>query len=317
MPRKNRVHYRHAFYHVMLRGNNRQCIFHHDIDYLNFIDCLKSASTLYSSHVHLYCLMPNHIHLVIEVTDIPLSKLMQRIGTIYAQKHNKRYNKIGHVFQGRFKAKLIQDDQYLLELCYYIHMNPVKAGLCQAPDGYRWSSHFEYMRHGNQPLQTFVTTEHITNLLADFRSTYERFISQYKSNDNSSTYCAFDQDGHLVIKDDVLVKMQNKPSLALENITIDTIIKIVCSHLNVSQDDLSSGSQIRNVTLARSMIAYFSHYHALYTLNDVAALFCLQRNSLSKTLHRHLNLAQSNKRISATLKALEGKLSRPDLDRCM
>ncbi len=75
--------------------------------------------------------MTNHIHLVIEVSEIPISRIMQGINSLYARKHNKKYNSVGHLFQGRFHSKIVENNHYLLELCYYIHMNPVKAKMCE------------------------------------------------------------------------------------------------------------------------------------------------------------------------------------------
>lgn len=118
MPRKNRLHYRFAFHHVMLRGNNRKNIFYKQKDYQTLLNVISDSAETYGFKVHLYCLMTNHIHLVIEVKDIPISRIMQSIAGRYAKIHNSKYNKTGHVFQGRFKSKLISNDEYLMELCY-------------------------------------------------------------------------------------------------------------------------------------------------------------------------------------------------------
>lgn len=312
MPRKHRIHYTHAFYHIMLRGNNRQNIFHEDSDYRNFLDYLQNVTEIYNSFIHLYCLMTNHIHLVIEVTDIPISKVMQSISTKYAKQHNKRYKKIGHVFQGRFKSKLIYDDQYLLELCYYIHMNPVKAGICQAPNDYEWSSHHAYSNHHNR---RFITINRLSGLFADFGTTYQLFMEHYKKDVIKSTYCAFNEDGELFIKDSATPEKINKPVLALEHIPVQQIMRIICDYLNVDLDDISSGTRAKRAVLARAMIAYYSHYHAKYTLNDIASFFGLKTDSLSKTMHRYLKQAKSDDHVRKIMEILEGRLSMSDIDK--
>lgn len=307
MPRRNRIHYRNAFYHVMLRGNNRQNIFHEIDDYEYFLRCVEKIADLYAAKIHLYCLMTNHIHLVIQVLDVPISKVMQSLCAQYVGRHNARYSTIGHLFQGRFKSKLIHDNEYLLELCYYIHMNPVKAKICQFAKDYFWSSHHIYAQPHKD--SKFVNRNHIYEVLAQSNSTYPQFMD-HKNID--STYCAFDEDGVLIIKNSGILKEQSKPSLALENIPLSKITKIVCDFLDVPTSDLSSGSQARKVTFARSMIAYFSHYHAKYTLNEIAAYFCMVSKSVSQTLHSYLKRAKSDEKIRRVMDMLESKLSMSD-----
>jgi putative transposase len=314
MPRKNRIHYRYAYYHVMLRGNNRQNIFFEDQDYQAFLYIISDASNSYGFKIHLYCLMTNHIHLVIEVGDIPISKIMQSISSRYAKLHNCKYKKIGHLFQGRFKSKLITDENYLLELCYYIHMNPVKAKICASIDEYPWSSHHYYK---NKISPTWVNISCINGIIFNnFSATnpYALFINNYKNSNINPLFCKFNEDGLLILMDVVNAKIKHQPSLALENIPLETIINIICKHLRVTPDEISSGSQARHISLARSIIAYFAHYHALYTLEDIAMVFYRQAGSLSKTMQRHLKLANADKKIRNIFTSVEKKLLISDAD---
>jgi putative transposase len=311
MPRKHRIHYRNAYYHVMLRGNNRQNIFHTKDDYHDFMSCLNNIADSYAANIHLYCLMTNHIHLVIEVQDIPISKIMQSLSTKYARRHNQRYNTTGHLFQGRFKSKLIQDDQYLLELCYYIHMNPVKAGICRSMDAYLWSSHHVYMN--KRADSKFVTRDHIYQILAALGSTYQRYMHYRNNHDIQPSLCAFGDDGTLDIAVSVVLKGQKKPSLALENVSLHKIAHIVCECLDVPEKTLSSVSQDRNVTFARSMIAYFGHYHAKYTFDEIAAYFCMLPKSISSTMHRYLRKIKVDGKFNRLMEVLESKLGMSDL----
>lgn len=162
MPRKNRFHYRNSFHHVMLRGNNRKNIFYNQNDYESFLKMISEAAATYGFNIHLYCLMTNHIHLVIEVQDVPVSRIMQSIAGRYAKIHNAKYKKSGHLFQGRFKSKMISTDEYLLELCYYIHMNPVKAKMCKILDDYVWRSHGNYRDQTNS---SWLTTRYISDMI--------------------------------------------------------------------------------------------------------------------------------------------------------
>ncbi len=198
-PRKPRIHYSNAFYHVMLRGNYRQNIFHFDRDYRYFYNLLGKVVRLYGCRIHLFCLMTNHVHLVVEVNYAPLGKIIQSIASPYARYFNKKFNESGHLFQGRYQSKIIQDERYFSELCYYIHSNPTKAGLVKNLDDYPWSSHVAYT---GQQLFDWLTTSYVSRLIGNIKksvSYYRDFIKNYTRDDVGSLFCQFDQQGKLII----------------------------------------------------------------------------------------------------------------------
>lgn len=310
MPRKRRIHYRYAIYHVMLRGNYRQNIFHDDEDRKIFCKILERCTKKYLCSIHLFCLMTNHIHLVIEVSDIPLSKIMQNISSLYSMLHNRRYNKIGHLFQGRYKSNLIQNEAYLLELCHYIHANPIQARMCQSLDDYLWSSHLVYSK--KQSL-SWLTTQYIEQLLSELvNAKSNHYISFIKNRENTykkPAYCSFDDSGELVIRDSVKLKMKNIPTLGLKNIPLRKIANVVCAELNLSMKELTSERQTQSIALARSLVTYFAHYHASYTLQDISAALGRKPDSLSKTLQRHLEKYHHCRFIKGVMETVERKLS--------
>jgi putative transposase len=145
MARKPRIEYPGAFFHIIVRGNNRENIFLNSTDYFRYLQklgyfCEEGDTTLYA-----YCLMPNHIHLLVEMGKVSLSKVLQRFHTWYTLYFNRRYDRVGHLFQGRYKAILCDRDAYLLELVRYIHLNPLRAGLVEVLEDYPWSSHRIYI----------------------------------------------------------------------------------------------------------------------------------------------------------------------------
>lgn len=314
MPRKNRVHYRFSFHHVMLRGNNRKNIFYEENDYQSFIKIISEAADIYGFKIHLYCLMTNHIHLVVEVRDIPISRIMQGIAGRYAKIHNVKYKKIGHLFQGRFKSKLVSNDEYLLELCFYIHMNPIKAKMCQLLDEYPWSSHDAYKTKSET---SWLSTCYIAGIIAGrlgSGSSYISYMQQRESKSVESIFCEFDDSGELTIVNSVAQHTQYKPCLSLENIPLVKLVTIICSHMQVNPDEIDSPSLARRVSLARSMIAYYAHYHGKYTFEDVACLMGRQSKSISKTLRGHLVLANVDQRVRGLMESLERLLSITDVD---
>ena len=126
MARKPRIHFPGALYHVIARGNRRQGIFRDDKDLQRFLTYLSDVKSRFPFRLYAYGLMKNHLHLLIEVDEVPLSRIMHSLLFGYAGYFNRRYGEAGHLFQGRYKAIVCDKDAYLLELVRYIHLNPVR-----------------------------------------------------------------------------------------------------------------------------------------------------------------------------------------------
>jgi len=144
MARKPRIHIPGAVYHVIQRGNARQTVFRDDDDFGYYCTLMQEGVERFRCRILAFCLMPDHVHLAVQVGDLPLSRLMQNIGYRYTRWFNERHGRSGQLFQGRYKAVMVDSDAYLQELIRYIHLNPVRAGLAQIPVGYKWSSHRAY-----------------------------------------------------------------------------------------------------------------------------------------------------------------------------
>jgi len=129
-----------GIHHVMLRGVNRQRIFEEDADYESFVDCLSRAKQTSGATLYAYCCMSNHVHLLIREGDEPLAATMKRVEVRYAGWFNRKYRRVGHLFQDRYASRAVNDDGYFLMVLQYIHFNPVAAGLCARPEDYAWSS---------------------------------------------------------------------------------------------------------------------------------------------------------------------------------
>lgn len=145
MPRQSRRISESKIYHVMIRGNERKEIFNDDEDKSKFIEILSAKNDDNQYSIYAYCLMDNHVHLLLNEGDGEVSRIMQRINISYAYYFNKKYDRIGHLFQDRFKSGAIEDDNYLLATVRYIHNNPVKAKLVSNPSEYKWSSYNDYI----------------------------------------------------------------------------------------------------------------------------------------------------------------------------
>jgi len=141
MPRLPRAELEPGLYHVYSRGNRRQAIYHDDNDRRRYVKLLERVTLRMRWRSLAYCLMGNHLHLLVETRTPNLGIGMQRFHGTYAQYFNSRHEQVGHLFQGRFRAKPIESDVQLWVAASYIAMNPVEAGLCRDPAAWPWSSH--------------------------------------------------------------------------------------------------------------------------------------------------------------------------------
>ncbi|MEW6697937.1 MAG: transposase [Bacillota bacterium] len=174
MPRKPRIWYPGAIYHVICRGNRRSDIFRDREDYNVYLGILGERKRECVFKLYTYCLMTNHVHLHIETQETDISQIMKKINMAYAIYFNDKYDLSGHLFQGRFHSEIIEKDGYNLEVNRYIHLNPVRANMVQDPADYHWSSYNIYLgKHSNG----LVDTEKILNYFSQENvQKYKEFI---------------------------------------------------------------------------------------------------------------------------------------------
>jgi len=141
MTRPLRIEFKGAVYHITSRGNAKQAIFLTEKDFADFLGVLCQVVKRYHFILHAYCLMNNHYHLLIETPYGNLSRGMRQLNGLYTQRFNQRHKRVGHLLQGRYQAILVDKDNYLLELCRYIVLNPVRAGIVKDPRDWKWSTY--------------------------------------------------------------------------------------------------------------------------------------------------------------------------------
>lgn len=174
MARPLRIEFAGALYHVTARGDRREAIYLGDEDREAFLELLGEVCRRFNWTVHAYCLMSNHYHLLVETPDANLSKGMRQLNGVYTQRFNRSHHRVGHVFQGRFKGILVQKDAYLLELTRYVVLNPVRAGMVEDAEDWRWSSHRVAL--GQEPAPSWLETDW---LLAQFGRTRPTAVAGY------------------------------------------------------------------------------------------------------------------------------------------
>lgn len=185
MSRQWRIEYAGALYHVMSRGNQGQSIFADDNDRRMFLDILDEVSERFSIEIQAYVLMANHYHLLLKTLEPNLSRAMQWFGTTYTRRYNIRHGLGGHLFQGRFKSIVVDNDSYLSQLSCYIHRNPLRAGLVSRLADYSWSSYNHYAYTKKPP--KWLKTELILNQswARDKHTAYRAKVQRYSDEKGS------------------------------------------------------------------------------------------------------------------------------------
>ena len=211
MARKPRIEFEGAFYHVITRGNQRQRVFKDRDDYEKYLKILGNYKIQYDYILYAYVLMSNHVHLLIETKEKPLSKILQGINQSYTIYFNKRYGMVGHLFQGRYKAILCEKDAYLLSLVKYIHLNRVRARVVKSLGEYPWSSHRCYVKRVRN--EGIVDTEQVLKMFSEDRGRARRLYWDFmgeregiKKEDVYSTVSQRALGGEEFVKE-VLMKM--------------------------------------------------------------------------------------------------------------
>jgi REP element-mobilizing transposase RayT len=179
MSRPLRIEYPGAVYHVTSRGDARRPIFADDTDRMLFLDVLASMVSRFNWLCHAFCLMNNHYHLLIETPEGNLSRGMRHLNGVYTQRYNRRHRKPGHVFQGRYKAILVERESYLLELCRYVVLNPVRAKAIEGPDAFEWSSY--RATAGLADIPDYLTVDWVLSHFGKQRRAAQRYYREFVS----------------------------------------------------------------------------------------------------------------------------------------
>lgn len=188
MSRPLRIQYPGAFYHVTSRGNEQKDIFKSQKDREKFLAYLESAVTRYGAVIHAHCLMSNHYHLLLETPAGNLSQIMRHVNGAYTTYFNVKRKRVGHLLQGRYKAILVEADEYAAELSRYLHLNPVRAGMTSRPENYQWSSYRSYIGLDKTPdwLKEDFILGYFGGTSPEARNRYRKFTEDFLDSEYDS-----------------------------------------------------------------------------------------------------------------------------------
>ncbi|OPX86046.1 transposase [Pelotomaculum sp. PtaB.Bin117] len=277
MARKPRIHYHGAINHIIARGNNRENIFCKNDDKAKYLDLLKKYKDKYDFLIYAYALMDNHLHLLIEVRDNPLSGIMQGIQLSYTQYFNKNYGRVGHVFQQRYKAVLCGKDDYLLTLIKYIHANPVKAGLSPSLD-YKWSSHRDYIRAESDLVSTEFILNYFGNEPHKAVQNYLQFMQNTQEEDMPKSNPA-------ILYQPVLPKIKKSSNGLNIGVSPEELLTLIAKKINISEEMVLKKSKLPKIARARRNFLYLAVSSGLLTRSRAAEFLGISQSAVTRTFN--------------------------------
>jgi REP element-mobilizing transposase RayT len=286
------VEYEHAFYHVISRGHRRENIFRCHSDRNDFLKKLSQTTERLHLKIHAYVLMSNHYHLLIETPKANLAKAMHDLNAGYANWYRSKYRLVGSIFQGRYRAIVVEKDEYLLVLSAYIHLNPVKAGMARKPEDYVWSSYRSYIGQCKPPC--FLSME---DILAKFRRgrAYGRYVAgllevekgiAHKDVYGKNSFLGSDtfirrtlsnyrkksrRDGEVSGESD------------LRRIDADVVLAIMMADLHIKEDEIQSR---RKGNIYRKIFIYLLRQHTGLSWQGIGELLGMKYRTTAE-LHRY------------------------------
>jgi putative transposase len=285
MPRRPRIHFPGALFHIMLRGNNGQQIFVDDEDRIHLGRIVGDGVRRYGHRIYAYCWMSNHLHLAMQCGRVPMSRIVHNFSFRYAGHFNRRHERRGHLFQSRFKAVLVDADSYLLELIRYIHLNPVRAGICETADDYRWSGHHSYS--GNDEC-SWISTSWVLSQFGESeefaRSRYRAFVAKGQGEGRREDFHQSVPEDRLLVDDDFAGQVLSDhptPSL-MQPMTLSAVCRVVCAAAGKDEAVLRARSRNVEIGQIRSVIAFLVANNRLGSLTELARYLGRDMSTLSR-----------------------------------
>lgn len=317
MARPLRIEYEGAFYHTTARGNERKRIFFAKSDYEAFIGYLKEAKEKYGARLHCYVLMTNHYHLLVETPQGNLSRLMQYLNGTYTSHFNRKRRRSGHLFQGRYKAIVVDRDSYLLELSRYLHLNPVRAGLVVRPEDYPYSSYRAYVSRGKDDL---IDRDLILGMISQdrragrrgYRDFVERVVAEELEDPLKSVYGGVVLGGRPFITQ-VLGRVKERllegegiaQSRELQStLGGEAVVEAVCREFNLAAEGL-----FRDRGLLRKVGIYLLRRYTAMTNRQIGKLFGnLSYSAVAKTSERFSGQLSKDRSLRRTIRQITAKM---------
>ena len=298
MARPLRIEFEGCFYHITSRGNEKKRIFRNTGDRRRFLSLFKDVNHSYSGVIYSYVLMDNHYHILMETMEANLSKIMHHINVSYTVYFNKKYRRVGHLFQGRYKALVVDKESYLLELSRYIHLNPVRAGIVKKPENYRWSS-YQYYIGKNKVIPEWLNIEWLVERFGPDKSfafqQYRRFIEEAITKDIKNPFentfvntilgsNDFVEKVRKISRDNVKKDYEIPATKSLIcSYDIEDILKIVSEYFSINIGEIK---RKKYRFLPRKVAIYLSRKNTSLSLKELANYFDVGYTAISESIRQ-------------------------------
>jgi len=295
-----------------LRGENqRQAIFLDERDFRTYLSFLAEYKSKHSFHLYAYALMKNHLHLLMAVEETPLSKIMQILQFRYTRYFNNRYRKVGHLFQGRYKAILCDKDAYLLELVRYIHLNPVRSGEVGDPDKYLWTGYLSYMGKGKGDLlDKELVLSQFGKGRNQARRRYREFVLDGLPLGHQKKYYEV-KDQRYLGEDEFIDQIERIKTIAepaLFEIPLEDIAKEVVNHMAIGRDRMYSLSRDRRGAYGRAIVGYLARKLTGSLVKDIARHFQREPMTISEAVMKMESLVEKDMELARRIEHMRNNL---------
>jgi REP element-mobilizing transposase RayT len=315
MSRPARIEYEGAFYHVMNRGNRREAIFIDNQDRARFYEIIGSIESRYKIIIYSFVLMPNHYHLIIETPLGNLSKAIQRLNGDYALYFSRRHRSPGHLFQGRFKAMLVEKESYLLELSRYIHLNPFRAGMVKSPEKYKWSSLYEISKNSNGTLPFTLYTDWLLELFGKRKGTAARkYLEFVREGIKDMKNPGFEATGGWILGSEIWankiikkwIDFSSKEITGIKplraRIPVNKYEQLVCKEFEISKQDLK---KLTYNNIARMSMIYLAYNYCGLTLRVIGQRYGgISDSAVNKVVSRFRTRLSKDRKLNAKIKKI-------------
>lgn len=300
MGRVPRLSAPNTVYHVICRGNNRQKIFLNNRVFFKYLEFWRRYKTELNVTIYAYVLMPNHVHWLLKTGITPLPEIIHRIHSNYARWFNYKHERVGHLFQGRYKSIICNEDSYLLTLARYIHLNPVRAGLVQKVHLYPWSSYHSYSGQGNHLVDTDLLLSYFNQNPDQARLSFINFTHEL-SNEEPQQYIYGQytspqkKEKRQIMPSSNLKQTYNESvqtgtrNILPKDISFEHITKWIAETTGITLPELKGNKQSQQHILARSLFIKLAVEEAGIKRSLVAKYLDKDRSTITKVLHRWSN----------------------------
>jgi len=305
MARKPRIHFPGAVYHVILKGLENESIFQGVADRRAWEVLVEEGADRFGHKILAYCWAKDHVQMALQVSDAPLSKVMQNLSFRYTRYFNKAHSRQGPLFHGRYKAILIDPDVYLNDLVRYVHNNPVRAGVAKTADKAKWTSYQGYMGSDEK---SWLSTEAVLGSMGktpkSARTAFVRFTDAGKS-EGVRTDLVRGSEGGRVLGGKRFVTKALKPAKAIPKpMTLNQLVKRICKEENVKESALKNESRARHESQIRQTIAYLAMELNVATLTALADRFNRDLTTMSRNQRYYRDKLATDKNLQKHVRVL-------------